>query len=428
MKIILADDDQISRKIISGFLMRFGYQVQVVNDGAEALGVLKAPSAPQLAIIDWMMPRMSGLEVASKVRELKRKDRVYIILLSSRNSKLDIVKGLEAGADDYLVKPCDLAELQARLRVAERTLKHDQQLRKTIAELENLVRRHNLLGTIASQQRPAATNASAAGAAPPAAAAATPAPTPALEPAAKPVAAPSSTPAPAAKTTPAPAPPSDNHTKLKTALAASFHDVGLGDGSQAEAQDLATGPEFSVILPFYFPGSEKWVDVRFEFDRRGAHGACRALLKRGANSPQELQDVLVELAHLLSGTRPMDELKADGGMFSFTPSPIGNPGSPGELRRQGTDRYIIRAGEIQALVTEFAIDAPIKTKLTEILEPGEIMVDQVSNPANADTLLASSGDVLTRNRISHLHEGAPNTKVRIVRIPETSRPYLHVSF
>ena len=142
MKIILADDDQISRKIISGFLMRFGYQVHVVNDGAEALGVLQSPSAPQLAIIDWMMPRMSGLEVAAKVRELKRKDRVYIILLSSRNSKLDIVKGLEAGADDYLVKPCDLAELQARLRVAERTLQHDRQLRKTITELENLVRQH----------------------------------------------------------------------------------------------------------------------------------------------------------------------------------------------------------------------------------------------------------------------------------------------
>lgn len=421
MKIILADDDQISRKIISGFLARFGYKVEVVNDGAEAWNLLQAPNSPQLAIVDWMMPRMSGLEVAAKVRTLNKKERIYIILLSSRNSKLDIVKGLEAGADDYLVKPCDLAELQARLRVAERTLIHDQQLRKTISELENLARRHNLLGTIASQRQAAVPETTEAAPAV--------APTPQSTPAApsKPAAAqqpkaPASTPEPKPNSVP------DIEAKLKDALAASFKEVGLGTGKLEEASDFVTGPEFSVILPFYFPGSQQWVDVRFEFDRRGAHGACRSLLKRGANSPQELQDVLVELIHLLSGTRSMGELKAGGGLLSFTAAPIGTPGSPVELHRQGSARYLIRVGEISTLVTEFATEAAIHSKTTDTLEPGEIVVDQVANPKSPEVSLASPGDVLTRNRITQIREENANGKIRIVRVPDSSRAYLPISF
>ena len=122
MKILLADDDEISRKIIASFLARFGYEAHVVQNGAEAWDVLQRPGAPTLAICDWMMPRMTGPEVCARLRAIKQPARTYVILLSSRNSKFDIVKGLDAGADDYLVKPCDLTELQARLRVALRML------------------------------------------------------------------------------------------------------------------------------------------------------------------------------------------------------------------------------------------------------------------------------------------------------------------
>jgi len=149
MKILLADDDEISRKIISAFLSRFGYESLLVQNGQEAWDILRGPHAPTLAICDWMMPRMTGPEVCSRLRAIKQPVRTYVILLSSRNSKLDIVKGLDAGADDYLVKPCDLIELQARLRVAQRALNHEAQLRKTIAEYDQLIRRHNMLSEIA---------------------------------------------------------------------------------------------------------------------------------------------------------------------------------------------------------------------------------------------------------------------------------------
>ena len=142
----------ISRRIIASFLARFGYEALLVQNGAEAWEILQTPQAPPLAICDWMMPRMTGPEVCSRLRSIKQPVRTYVILLSSRNSKLDIVKGLDAGADDYIVKPCDLTELQARLRVALRTLNHEAQLRKTITDYEALIRRHTMLGEMAGQR------------------------------------------------------------------------------------------------------------------------------------------------------------------------------------------------------------------------------------------------------------------------------------
>lgn len=405
MKILLADDDQISRKIISGFLTRFGYQVQVVGDGAEAWDVLQRQDPPQLAIFDWMMPRMSGLEVSSKVRGLNRKERIYIILLSSRNSKLDIVKGLEAGADDYLIKPCDLAELQARLRVAERTIKHDQQLRKTINELESLVRRHNLLGSIAA-------NASAPTAAPTSA--------PAVQ----------STPAPAAPKpapAPAPAPVRAEIPALDAAIAQAFQEVGLGQGAVAAHQDFNTGPEFSVMLPLCFPDAGKWLDVRFEFDRRSAHSACRSLLKRGANSPQELQDVLVEMVHLVSGAQAMRALKNSSKMFALTAAPVVNPTAPEEMHRPDGKRYRVQSTEVRANVTEFVTNAPMASKPAAQLVAGEVVVSDIPSPKNADTVLAYAGDILTQNRISNLVEESVGP-VSVVRIPEVTLPYLAISF
>ncbi|MFM8471343.1 MAG: response regulator transcription factor, partial [Limisphaerales bacterium] len=152
MKILLADDDEISRKIIASFLARFGYESLVVQNGAEAWDILQTPTAPPLPICDGMMPRMTGPEVCARLRAIKQPVRTYVILLSSRNTKLDIVKGLDAGADDYIVKPCDLTELQARLRVALRALKYEEQLRKTIAEYDALIRRHTMLGEMAGHQ------------------------------------------------------------------------------------------------------------------------------------------------------------------------------------------------------------------------------------------------------------------------------------
>jgi putative two-component system response regulator len=120
MRILLADDNHFYRLALEATLKECGYEVISVADGASALEVLCKDNAPKLAILDWVMPRVDGLEVIRCVRALDRPEPTYIIVLTSKGGKQNIIAALESGADDYLIKPFDREELQARLRVGER--------------------------------------------------------------------------------------------------------------------------------------------------------------------------------------------------------------------------------------------------------------------------------------------------------------------
>ncbi len=125
MKILVAEDDPVSRRLLEVTLGKWGYEVVTCADGQAAWDVLKAPDAPQLVILDWMMPRLDGLQVCKNVRnpaERPAEPYVYIILLTAKSQKTDMVTGLEAGADDYLTKPFDAQELRMRLRAGRRIL------------------------------------------------------------------------------------------------------------------------------------------------------------------------------------------------------------------------------------------------------------------------------------------------------------------
>jgi sigma-B regulation protein RsbU (phosphoserine phosphatase) len=120
MRILIAEDDITSRALLKHMLAEWGYEVVVTKDGNEAWKALQAEEAPRLAIIDWVMPRLDGVEVCRKVRQLDVPNPTYIILLTSRSSKKDIVAGFEAGADDYIGKPYETDELRVRVKVGER--------------------------------------------------------------------------------------------------------------------------------------------------------------------------------------------------------------------------------------------------------------------------------------------------------------------
>ena len=122
MKILLAEDDALSRHRLATILGKWGYEVSVTPDGAEAWQAMQRPDAPQLVILDWMMPGLDGLEVCQKIRQRGQEPYVYVILLTARTSQEDLLAGLGAGADDYLCKPFDLQELQVRLRAGRRIL------------------------------------------------------------------------------------------------------------------------------------------------------------------------------------------------------------------------------------------------------------------------------------------------------------------
>ncbi len=122
MRILIADDDFTSRTVLAAVLAMDGHEVLPVVDGAQALAALQQVNAPALAIVDWVMPKMDGPEVIRRVRALPTKRPPYIIMLTSKGDKADIIAGLDAGANDYLSKPFDRGELCARIKVGRRMI------------------------------------------------------------------------------------------------------------------------------------------------------------------------------------------------------------------------------------------------------------------------------------------------------------------
>src|ERR1043166_3536227 len=133
-RVLVAEDDPISRVLVVTWLQKWGYDVIATHDGGEAMNVLRRPDAPALAILDWCMPQMDGLEVCRRLRESKK--TVYLILLTARGQKEDMIEGLRAGADDYLVKPFHAEELHARLLAGVRVMTVQENLVARVRKLE----------------------------------------------------------------------------------------------------------------------------------------------------------------------------------------------------------------------------------------------------------------------------------------------------
>lgn len=136
MNVLIAEDDSISRRLLQAALVRWGYEVVVTTDGQEAWKILQAPEPPSLLVLDWLMPHMDGIEICREIRRTENLKSAYIILLTSRGSKEDIVQGLEAGADDYVTKPFDHGELRARVQVGARVVSLQKDLAERVRQLE----------------------------------------------------------------------------------------------------------------------------------------------------------------------------------------------------------------------------------------------------------------------------------------------------
>lgn len=158
--ILIAEDDPVSRRMLEAFLQKSGYQVVTAVDGLDALRILESENAPALAVLDWMMPGLEGPQVCQRVRARPDRPYTYILLLTGRSQKDDLLRGLESGADDYLTKPFDAAELRARLHVGERILelqngliaaREELRFRATHDELTGLSNRRVVLDEIARE-------------------------------------------------------------------------------------------------------------------------------------------------------------------------------------------------------------------------------------------------------------------------------------
>jgi sigma-B regulation protein RsbU (phosphoserine phosphatase) len=146
MRILIAEDDRATARMLSSLIASWGFEVVTVADGESALEVFNRETRPQLVLLDWMLPTIDGLEICRRIRASGQGvPTSYIILLTSRNGPTDLVAGLDAGADEYLVKPIDPDELRARLNAGARIISLQQVLEHKIRELEAALRNVRML-------------------------------------------------------------------------------------------------------------------------------------------------------------------------------------------------------------------------------------------------------------------------------------------
>ena len=136
MRILVADDDRLTRKLLTHALEGCDFDVVTAEDGEAAWNAL-SDGQPTIAILDWMMPKIAGPELCRRIREQHVSGRVYVLLLTARGSRDDLLAGLGAGADDYVVKPFDRDELRARISVGVRVLGLQEKLAEQVAELQD---------------------------------------------------------------------------------------------------------------------------------------------------------------------------------------------------------------------------------------------------------------------------------------------------
>jgi DNA-binding response OmpR family regulator len=145
MHVLIADDDQIARRLLQAQLIKWGYDVVTAENGSDAWSYMQRTDAPHMVILDWMMPDIDGVELCRRLRSLERTRNAYIVMVTSKDRKQDIVTALEAGADDYLSKPFDPDELRARLHAGVRIRQLQDELSARIHELETALNNVNLL-------------------------------------------------------------------------------------------------------------------------------------------------------------------------------------------------------------------------------------------------------------------------------------------
>ncbi len=141
MRILIAEDNGIIRDVLQAALAAWGHEVVACTDGTQAWQAFQGEEAPRLAILDWMMPGIDGPEICRKLRRATRTEAVYIILLTGKDRREDIVAGLEAGANDYVTKPFNHDELRARLQVGVRMVELQNLLANRVRELEEAMAR-----------------------------------------------------------------------------------------------------------------------------------------------------------------------------------------------------------------------------------------------------------------------------------------------
>jgi len=153
MRILAAEDNPVFQSMLRNLLRKWGYEAVIAQNGTDAWQILASDRAPRMAILDWMMPGMDGVQICRKVRSANREPYIYIVLLTARTDAEDLVEGMEAGADDYLTKPFNAQELRVRIRAGHRILDLQDALRRQATHdgLTGLLNRNSILARLSEE-------------------------------------------------------------------------------------------------------------------------------------------------------------------------------------------------------------------------------------------------------------------------------------
>lgn len=402
MKVLVADDDALIRRLLMALLNKLGHEVEVAENGLDAWKALDTETPPVLAILDWVMPGMDGVEVCRKLRANPRKTRPYVLLLSAKAEKQEVIAGLDAGADDYLVKPFDPMSLLARLRVAQRIIAYQQELQQNIGAMEELLQRHSLLGEMFGKHG-LLTEALSGGT-----------DRPALQ--------------PGAPAKPTLAVVSDE--RFDEIFAASFAAVGLGEARvvTVEALPQSEGATFTAWAPLAFISQGVWVDFLFEADDASAVTMFESLLGRIPVSERELLDFLAETFNLVCSA--IKAALGEANIFALAPIisrsirtaalTIQPPSSSSVTQHQ------ITLPEVHGMLTVIRQASPILQKSLGSLHPFDILAENLPSPGNPEVFLLNRGVILNERYIEKLSALAKSAQADL-RVP-VIKPSRHAEF
>lgn len=398
LDVLIADDDAITRLILETLLARKGHRFQSYSDGKSALDALKRPGSPPIAILDWMMPRFTGLDICEQLKDTDSRHDKYIIILSVKDSKEEVAKGFQSGADDYMTKPIDFIELEARLMAAERTIIQGRELRKYTQDLENLARRHNLLGELSSKQT--MTNGET------------------VE-----------------------APPDVEKEGLSSKAAelnavlifekivqATLNGLGLPTSKPPTSACLEPRkpgqPVFMTWVPIVIKEKDLWLDIVLEMKASTAHSLAANILGDSRPSLQDIQDILAEITNMIQGSVKAHLEKENlSGYAPFIPH-ARQIDDPKTLRNgQGRHKKVTIAFDNVALdiyILEWEV-AMIQKPLNN-LRPMDLVGDVVLSSYNEEMVLLNKWVVLNDQYIKRIKEwGISNLIADTIPIIEPSQ-------
>jgi len=392
MKILVADDDALIRRLLLALLNKLGHEVVAVEDGLAAWKALDTEAPPVLAILDRVMPGMDGVEVCRRLRASPRKTRPYVLLLSAKAEKQEVIAGLDAGADDYLLKPFAPMSLLARPRVAQRIITYQSELQQNIGAMEDLLQRHNLLGEMFGKQS-RFTDASS-----------DTADRTALQNIATDRLSSSVV----------------SSERLNEIFAASFAAVGLGAAQVITVDASAQSEEgaFTAWMPLVFIKQGVWMDFVFEADDAAAVAMFESLLGRIPVSERELLDFLAETFNLICTS-----VKAVLGESNISAlSPIISRSIRTEAltiqppASSAVSHHEVTLSEILGKLTVLRQAAPVQRKSLGSLHPFDVLAENLPLPANPEVFLLNQGVILSERYIKKLAAVARSAQVDL-RVP-----------